>query len=77
MVSRAFRFVLWMTRKKFSRLFLPRIAPAQLRIEFGGLDKRPMSGGKKQSANRDHAAAAAVWEQCVIQVALPCSPLSQ
>ena len=48
-----------------------RIARAQPRVEFGGLDQRPVSGGEKQSANHDRAAAAAVWEQCVIQVALP------
>jgi hypothetical protein len=47
------------------------IAPAQLRIESGDLDQRPVSGGEKQKANRDLVAAPAVWEQCVIQVALP------
>jgi hypothetical protein len=47
------------------------IAPAEPRIESGGLDQRPASGGEKQSANRDRAAAAAVWQQCVIQVLLP------
>ena len=48
-----------------------RIARDQPRVEFGGLDQRPVSGGDKQSANRDRPASAAVWEQCVIQVALP------